>query len=123
MKRKITKYAGIECGTTAAKLVCIDRSAPTPVITNVYLAEQSYSNRIGNSALPPADLPRHIVNKNGLSGHGINLVAEGATASCYVIQPSMEHKADADSARLLQAKKLLSWEGEPQSVSHVSTEL
>ncbi|MBU0714792.1 MAG: pilus assembly protein PilM [Verrucomicrobia bacterium] len=111
------RRAGLECGSTGAKMVVLVRRPDSPEVgsafqvEHIFLEEVLFESRIKGKARPPLDVARQLLIHKNLSGCKTIFIANGAMECCFVILPKMG-KAETDGAMLLQAKKLVSWESE-----------
>lgn len=115
------RRAGLDCGATGARLVLAARRRGALQVEDIFIEDIPFELRVRGKARPPLDDARRLLLHKSLSGRHIVFVAPGASDSCFIILPKMS-KAEADSAMLLQAKKLLGWEVEAPIMAHVGSE-
>ena len=114
------RRAGLECGSTGAKMVVLVHRNGAFQVEHIFLEEVLFESRIKGKARPPLDVARQLLIHKNLSGCKTIFIANGALESCFVILPKMS-KAETDGAMLLQAKKLVSWESEKPMLAFVGS--
>ncbi|MCG2679537.1 MAG: pilus assembly protein PilM [Kiritimatiellae bacterium] len=102
-------------------MVLLSRRHAANQVENIFIEEVLFESRINGKARPPLETARQLLIHKNLTGCKTLCVAPGATESCFVILPKMS-KAEADSAILLQAKKIISWDIENPVVAFKGSE-
>ncbi|MBA4386988.1 MAG: hypothetical protein C0404_03340, partial [Verrucomicrobia bacterium] len=102
-------------------MVVLARRRSSVFVEGVYLEEETFESRNKGRGRSPLELFKQLIIKRDVFGHEMVMVPEGAYQSCYVVIPKMA-RGDSDSARLLQAKKMLLWEGAEPQVTHVASD-
>lgn len=115
------RRAGLDCGATGSRLVLAARRKGAVQVDTVVIEDIPFELRIRGKARPPLDYARQLLLHKSMSGHKMVLAAPGASDSCFIILPKMG-KAEADSAMLLQARKLLGWEADGPIMAHADSE-
>lgn len=115
------RRAGLECGATGAKMILLTRRDSGFQVEQIFLEEELFESRIKGKTRRPLELARQLLIHKNLSGYKIVCVAGDASENCFVILPKMD-KTEADSALLLQAKKLIQWENEKPIVSFIESD-
>ncbi|MCG2659031.1 MAG: pilus assembly protein PilM [Kiritimatiellae bacterium] len=115
------RRAGLECGSTGAKMVLLVHRNGAFQVEHIFLEEVLFESRIKGKARPPLDVTRQLLIHKNLSGCKTIFIANGAMESCFVILPKMG-KAETDGAMLLQAKKLVSWESAKPMMAFVGSD-
>ncbi len=132
MQKRSSKYAmprwfvsrrcGFEAGASSGKLVIINsRHHGSATLERISLEETPLESRIEGDAPSPAETTRKLLIQHNLTGCKTTFVADKVTATCFAMVPSMT-KHDSEGAILLQARKLLDWEGSNPIMGHMDSE-
>lgn len=116
-----TGRGGLECGASGAKLVLLSKSGSAFQVDHIFIEEYLFAARIKGKTLSPLDIVRRLLLHKNLAGYQIVFTANEAVKSCFMILPKM-NKMERDGALLLQARKLLSWEGDHPLMTYISSE-
>lgn len=117
----VERRGGFECGTSAAKLVLLKRGKAGTCIDNISIEEAAFEARGRAKNGFSLELSRKLIIRNNLSRFKVVMTGTGMVECCFVLLPKMK-EADLEGARLLQAKKLLSWEHADPQISYVDSE-
>lgn len=112
---------GLECGASGAKLVLLSKHGATFQVDHIFIEEYLFEARIKGKLLSSLEIVRRFLIHKNLTGYQVSFAANTAVKSCFTILPKM-NKAEIEGALLLQARKLLSWEGDHPLMAYISSE-
>lgn len=122
LKFTFTRWAGLECGASGAKLALLNKRNALIQVDHLFIEDYPFELRLKGKSRPPLELVRRLLTHKNLNRYQTVFTAdESAVKSCFAILPKI-NKSEMDSAILLQAKKLLLWEGPEPLMVYISSE-
>jgi type IV pilus assembly protein PilM len=115
------RRGGLECGASGAKMVLLSGRGPALQVDQVFIEDYLFETRSKSKARPPLELIRRLLMHKNLNGCQLSFTANEAVKSCFAILPKM-NKSEMEGALLLQARKLLSWDGPQPLMAYTSAE-
>jgi len=100
----------LECGASGAKLVLLSKRESSLQVDHVYIEDCLFETRSKGKTSSSHELVRRLLMHKNLAGYQVVFIANEAVKSCFAILPKMS-RAEMEGALLLQARKLLAWDG------------
>lgn len=119
-RQRPARRCGLECGTSASKMVLVTRRRAAVCVDGVFVDEAPHSDRSRGISPSPLEMARHALINRDLAGYRTTFIPDGAVRSCFTLLPKMD-RTDADGALLLQAQKTLAWDRSDPVMSHESS--
>ncbi len=113
--------SGLDNGESGAKLVALSHTKDGITVNEALIEEEPFEPRITGNARPQQEIARQVLIKNGTPRCKTVFADNQSVSSCFVILPNMP-STDADGAILLQARKLLFWEGMEPLTGHMDSD-